>query len=231
MNATMPLLDVDYNLANIELKEKGFFRIDATIDSQYCTNVKIFIDEYAASHQCERNYADSEVRIWHAETLNEAVKDFSSLSDELLTNILGSDMKTDNVLAMRNLAVPTGDDSLAMGRWHLDSYRDQYKVFLFLTDTSAQSGSFEFFPYTHTRSFKRKNIFRYFSLFDLTHKTGLRKYRSLDEKWLERINNGNNPSQAFICKLGTLLVINTSAIHRARPCLSGNRYSLTSYYP
>ena len=36
---------------------------------------------------------------------------------------------------------------------------------------------------------------------------------------------------SVICKAGTMMVADTSAIHRARPCLEGSRYALTTYYP
>ena len=32
------------------------------------------------------------------------------------------------------------------------------------------------------------------------------------------------------CGPGTAVVVDTSAIHRARPCIEGTRYALTAYF-
>jgi hypothetical protein len=34
----------------------------------------------------------------------------------------------------------------------------------------------------------------------------------------------------MLCDEGSVVIVNTSAIHRARPCFEAGRYALTSYY-
>ena len=121
-----------------------------------------------------------------------------------------------------------------MGRWHIDSWRSQEKVFLFLSDTTEKSGPLEFIPNTHKFWFRLKKalepgfFFNHFSMF----KKGIsRQYSSIPEKKIEALFNSGYKTKPLLVKAGTVLVINSAKlIHRARPCKEGQRHALTAYY-
>ena len=107
------------------------------------------------------------------------------------------------------------------------------KIFLFLNDTTEQSGPFEFLPNTNgwyrlKTALKPGHFFEYPKL--LT-KGVERPYQSMDEDKIERIIASGYKPTPVIVKQGTVMVVNPSAlIHRARPCNEGNRYVLTAYF-
>ena len=104
---------------------------------------------------------------------------------------------------------------------------------MFLSDTNEDSGPFEFVPNTHKPSFRiRKALepgffFDHLRLFD----NSSRPYQSIDDEKLEKMFSSGFRPNPVIAKAGAILIVNPSyLIHRARPCLSGHRYALTSYF-
>jgi hypothetical protein len=107
--------------------------------------------------------------------------------------------------------------------WHRDGHGFQYKTILYLSDVGEGNGPFEFLPASHKQ---------WRAAFD-TAVGGLpeapsSRYepaavdRLVRRFWLKR--------RDYRAKAGTLLLVNTSGIHRGKPLQSGNRYALTNYY-
>ena len=80
---------------------------------------------------------------------------YSKLSDKIskiLTNL--SDSIEDS-----GFKKDTNENELSSGRWHLDSFNNQIKVFTFLNDVNEENGPFEMIPKTHKKMFKISNVF------------------------------------------------------------------------
>ncbi len=92
------------------------------------------------------------------------------------------------------------------------------------------SGAFEFLPRSHRERFKYMQLLKgnYVTPADLFHKR--RAYQKLDEDLVRDLAERGYRAKPVICRAGTVMVVDTSAIHRARPCLKGSRYALTTYY-
>ena len=60
--------------------------------------------------------------------------------------------------------------------------------------------------------------------------TGKRSYQSLPEHWIETLRGRGYEPAPVLVEAGTVLIVDTSIIHRARPCKSVPRYALTTYY-
>ena len=147
----------------------------------------------------------------------------------ILTNLsLGKNIECYTVLALKNIAIPS-DGTQLKGRWHVDSLRKQVKVFTFLSDVKDENGPFEYVPFTNSYRFKLKRIGNYLSIMDLFNRNGSRKYQKLKESFIEKILK-NFMSKKFICDMGTTAIVDTSALHRASPCVKGTRYYLCAYY-
>lgn len=220
--------DSELGRLNEELRRDGFSFLTSRCSIQECDAVKEFMDAYP-DERSEINFSGTEKRIWDAQTYNDTIRNFSEKADQLLSALLKKKAISYTTLAIRNFPV-SKDPTDNLGRWHLDSFRNQFKVFAFLTGTTESSGPLELIPGSHTVGFKIVPILtgKYFSFRDIRHSK--RRYSSLDEDWLDRVIQEKGGSRPILCEPGSVLVTNTSAIHRARPCLEGNRYALTGYY-
>ena len=212
------------------VREDGFFLIEDGYDLAICSQIAQWMERHEAGEGEEVNYGGSELRIWNAQLKDRRAAEFFSACNQFLSSLEQADREAFNLLAIRNRALPPDDERSRVGRWHLDSFRRQYKIFLFLSDVTAQTGPLEFIPGTHKPAFKARGLVtgRYLKPGDLVK--GKRSYQVLDERWIDRLEARGYEPTAVVCKAGTVLVIDTSAIHRARPCLEGTRYALTAYY-
>jgi len=216
--------------ARTALRTRGHFLIEACYGQDLCNSAIEFIDGYDGDATTERNYSGTELRIWGAETKDALLGDFINECNLFASCLLGRDTEASTLLAIRNNALDPGDRVSFNGRWHIDSFRSQLKVFLFLTDTTESSGPFEFIPGTHKSVFKFRTLCSgvYLRPWDLL--SDKRPYQRLNDAWVDGIRARGYRSVPVVCKRGTALIVDTSAIHRARPCLEGSRYALTAYF-
>jgi hypothetical protein len=211
-----------------ELAETGYAVLTEKLDLEYCQRIRTFVDLQPEAG-CELNYAGTEKRVWDAEKIDPLTQQFGHFSNQLLKLVFGKAVEAKTVLAYSNKPVPK-ETSLLMGRWHMDSLRQQIKVFAFLTQTDERSGPFELMAGTHKAGFKFPKALtgHIFKPRDLLGKR--RTYQQLDDGFVSGLSQEGHHARPFICDAGTIAIIDTSAIHRARPCLEGERYVLTSYY-
>lgn len=220
------------NMVNIQnarkaLKVEGAFVIENAYSQDLCKAMIKLIDDHEPDDKTEMNYAGTELRIWDAQKRGPLFDSFYQRCNVFISCLLLRDTEAFTLLAMRNKALEPDDAVSKKGRWHLDSVRKQLKIFLFLTETTELSGPFEFIPGTHLKSYKARMLLNgsYFRVGNLFN--GKRAYSRLDDDWISELPANPVP---IICKAGTVMVLDSTAIHRARPCLQGQRYALTAYY-
>lgn len=222
-----------------ELKDKGFILIEDALPTEYCEAIACFIDthldEQGGEH--ESGHVGTMQRIWSAEKYSAIVLDYKDKCSRILSTLFGQALKPQRILAMRDKAIPFKTqeerDRFAKGRWHYDSWTDQYKIFLFLKDVGPDNGPFEFIPGTNG-SFKRKlALTRPWWLFNpFTHFTSTKRpYQSISDERVQSIVDQGYPSLPLVARQGTMLIVNPSAlIHRASPINSGSRYLSVAYF-
>jgi len=213
------------------LTANGFFTIQDAFPASVCREFIDIIDAHVPDQRTDVNYSGTELRIWDAQKRHSLLNEFYDQCNVFTAAMTKMDAEAITLLAIRNRALEESDRKSRLGRWHLDSFRRQLKVFLFLTDTTEESGPFEFVPGTHVAQFKLQMLARglYIRPADLLSRKGERAYQRIDESVVEGLSKSGFASVPFLCKAGTALVIDTSAIHRARPCTAGARYALTTY--
>lgn len=110
------------------------------------------------------------------------------------------------------------------GGWHRDSFLPQYKAICYLTDVSEKNGPFEYVPGSHRLipkvNFGLKAVTR-----DCANST-----RYTQESIDEYCRTMGVESKFFVAKKGTVILCDTSGLHRGRPIMEGIRYALTNYY-
>lgn len=105
------------------------------------------------------------------------------------------------------------------GGWHRDNLLKQYKSILYLVDVDHSNGPFQLIEKSQKFSQVLKD--------SLKMKTDVRTYR-FKEKQINSIKK--NRTVTIEGKAGTLIIVDTSAIHRGSPLKLGTRYALTNYY-
>ena len=213
-----------------ELKEHGYLIFRQAYSLDYCNSIIQFIDQYKKTDNIEINYAGTELRIWNLQNENQLLSQFFDDSNKIISSIFGKSILGEKLLAIRNKSLSPDDYLSRNRRWHIDSFSTLYKIFLFLTDTTESSGPFEFIPNTHKKLFKLKMLSQgYYFKFSQLGKSA-RLYQNLNDDVIERIKIKGYHPKSILCNAGTLLVVNTSSIHRARPCNQHHRYALTTYF-
>lgn len=220
--------DEDLALARQQLAGQGFSFLKTRMSDAACAQVKQFIDAFPEA-QSEINYGGTEKRIWSAQTHDAQLREFSAFADGLLSRLFSAQAQTKTVLAYRNHPVPQ-EPGLTLGRWHLDSLKNQYKVFCFLTRTTPDSGPLELVPGTQRAGFKALPLLTGQFIAPSDIGTDKRKYQKLDETWVDRQIQRQGGTMPLLCEAGSIVVVDTSAIHRARPCRAAERYALCVYY-
>jgi hypothetical protein len=106
--------------------------------------------------------------------------------------------------------------------WHRDSLQFQYKSFVYLSDVSPENGPFQILSGSHKPAWQIHDTFR-FGL-DPTNS------RLADEIAEKIVASRPFLLKTLTAKAGTVVLINTSAIHRGSPIANGRRYSLFNYF-
>ena len=216
------------------INKNSYFIIPNVYSNEFCEEIKTEMDKVRSGLGVEVRYGGSETRIWSAQKRFKGVKKFFDDSNKLLSSILNQNHIAGTVLAIKNKPLTKDHQKNSMGRWHIDSWRSQEKVFLFLSDTTEKSGPLEFIPNTHKFLFRLKKALEpgfFFNHFSMLKKGIPRRYASIPDKKIEALFETGYKTKPLLVKAGTVLVINSAKlIHRARPCKEGQRHALTAYY-
>ena len=211
---------------------KGYYVFDNRLRPGELPGMKARIDELSQAAGTEVNYAGSEHRIWHAEEKDPAFAALQQLSDWIMPQIYGAPYPSHTVLAIRNRPVPPQAERHDV-RWHLDSFRRQLKLFAFLTDVTEENGPLEYIPGTHKSLFKWAGIPRlgFYRLGDLRNlRNGKRSWQRIHDRQIEKVKKSGYEVMPFAVPAGTVALVETSALHRAKPCKAGERYAVTVYH-
>ena len=119
-------------------------------------------------------------------------------------------------------SLEAGNNGSSGGGWHRDAYHSQIKGMIYLTDVTVNNGPFEYVKGSHKlssiiRQHRNENI-------------ELLQDRFSDADALTIIQKDSN--HKVVGRRGTLVLFNSTGLHRGAPISDGLRLSLTSYiYP
>lgn len=216
--------------ARSELANSGWTLLDTQLEGSILDQICAEIDLLAQADGTEVNYGGSEHRVWSAHEKSELIDQFRFFSDKSLSEVVGSMKVSHNILAIRNRTLTSADVGLREGRWHLDSFNQQLKMFVFLTEVTLESGPLEMIPGTHALSFKMREALKGHLITPKDLVVGTRQYSRLKDTLITKILSKGYETKVFTVPAGTIALVDTSCVHRARPCVKGERYALTSYY-
>lgn len=226
------LTSFNFEKANFDLNTQGFHQLSVKIDRNSIAEIVKQVDDICNSKRdLEVNYGGSEHRLWHADKFISAALEFRNFSNSIIPKLEGNLSEAHNILVIRNKPLSSNDSELSKGRWHLDSFHKQLKIFVFMKDVGKNDGPFELIPQTQKMQVKIQHAIKakYFRMKDFIQRTGKRGYQKIEDEFIKHVER-RYPPHIFTVPAGTILVADTSAIHRAHPVNGGERYAFTSYH-
>jgi hypothetical protein len=177
-----------------------------------------------ASPDCVHRFsADSDKRMFGIETAGDTCHAFH---DDPLLRSIG---EIDGGFALYNFAtLGARIDATANNRgsgdgWHRDAFGYQFKAIVYLCDVTDENGPFEY-------------VIGSQKTWQVGLDCGLGRFPVPPESRIARervdklIATGTIAPRRFTAKAGTVILANTTGVHRGAPLLSGKRYAMTNYY-
>ena len=207
----------------LEIKKKGYAVIPnffSEEECQACIKDMDWMFENKKEFVHETDYADT--RIFGAEELSENIKKFSD--NDLLNRLANAynAVPTCNGFTLAGKIETTGHEYGSGGSWHRDSYFRQFKSLLYLTDVNEENGPFQLIESSHDT----KNITNDSKIGNLEPM----QCQFNQETAQKIIDLEPHRLKTLTAKAGTVVLVDTSVIHRGVPLKNGKRYALTNYF-
>jgi len=205
----------------LEIKKNGYVVIPDFFDQEQCQNCINDIDMMIKNNE-KLVQKQEDLRIFGAEELSENIKKF--FDDPLLNKLAESYNAVPTccafTLAGRIKATGHEEEFGSGGPWHRDSYFRQFKSLIYLNDVDENNGPFQLIHQSHmTKEEDRKTA-------NLEHMQSSFLQDTVDK--IIKVNPDRLKS--LTGKAGTLVLVDTSIIHRGIPLKKGVRYALTNYF-
>lgn len=205
-----------------KLRKNGFFTIDNFLSDEECASLIKIIDKNVNKDFCWRDKYDSDIRIFGIENIAPPFKKMFYKHD--LYNIYKKYISRNTLYETKMAAKMTfSKKNLGSGGgWHRDTVNvRQMKFILYLSDVTEDNGCFQYIPGSH------KNNNKFESAKILRSSIIPQRYSVEDVDLI--VKKLNLKVNSITGKKGTLLVVDTSGLHRGKPMNSGIRYAVTNY--
>lgn len=206
-----------------EVKKNGICIVANYWDETKCAKARLEIDRLINEYPEYINpRPQADTRIFGAESLSELISEFSSSpSFEAVANAYNG-IPTGNAFTMA-AKMPFKSNNPGSGDgWHRDAFFRQFKAIIYLSDVELENGPFQFVKGSH----RLLNVLKDLWVGGLSYM----QYRIRDDQIDKIIKKNPARLTTYTAKAGTLILVDTSSIHRGMPIEKGVRYALTNYY-
>ncbi|MBL8954855.1 MAG: phytanoyl-CoA dioxygenase family protein [Myxococcaceae bacterium] len=207
------------------LKSDGFAMLPSFYTAAECEQVIAEVRHVFETRapRLWRSKDGADTRAFAAETVSARIRRFNR--DPLLLR-LGEKYLHETLepfFTMAGHLRPTDGNLGSGGGWHRDTAAEhQFKALVYLTDTTEQTGAFQYVPGSHRlRSLVRGIV---------TAGAHFGQHRFEDAEVARICAAAGTEPRTFAGAAGTLLLVDSSGIHRGMPIATGERYALTTYY-
>lgn len=210
----------------VEIRLKGFAKIEGYYSEEQCARMVEETDRLLRAYE-EQLWADemrSDLRVFGANYVSELVGEYCKdlFIHEIRNAYFQANIDNNYTFTLANKVGFKEANLGSGGGWHRDLiYGKIFKSILYLTDVDESNGPFQYIQHTHTERSKL--------LLVRDKKLGPLQNRISNED-LVGIENERYPCKTLTGKMGTLILVDTSGIHRGKPIEIGTRYALTNYY-
>lgn len=218
----------DWSAALEKVRQTGLAVIPGFWTSEQCQKAQADFDALIANPRAGvwRDETASDERIFGFEDHSEIGREY--MADEEIRTIkrdyYGADPDELEEFAMMNKVVYRPGNLGSGGGWHRDAvHEQQLKTILYLSDVTAETGAFQYLLNTHEKSSIYKTI--------RENNIGYAQFRFTEEEITDILakHGDQYPRQTATGLAGTLVIADTSGIHRGSPIMEGTRYAITQY--
>jgi hypothetical protein len=225
LDAKLHQLFPDFLRLLSRLQSSGVVAVPDYWSAEKCAVGRDEIDRLAAKYPgvVQRNSGGADKRMFGVESVSPQLAEFHS--DPFLIAIgerLGGFVLYNFATLGARIDATTENNGSGDG-WHRDAHEFQFKSILYLSDVDGENGPFEYLA----GSQKKWRAALDTAVGGLPSAPNTRYEPGLIDRLLSLYGAKGD---RFVGRAGTLLLVNTSGLHRGRPLQSGSRYALTNYY-
>ena len=207
-----------------DVEDRGFSVMKNFISKSDCERLRnVLIKQLAENPDLLHPATHYDLRLHGVENVDASFIDFSEspLLKQIATIYLKRPTRTAFTLGASLQAVEGNSGS--GGGWHRDSLTRQFKTMLYLTDVSPDNGPFQIIESSHHLLQMIKDNRSAHLPYGQVRITQEQVDKVLESSSYERLHTLSYPA-------GTLLIFDSSTIHRGCPIKVGTRLALTNYY-
>lgn len=205
------------------LESSGICVIPGYWDAEQCVAARNEVERVIAQYpQYVNGNAKADVRVYGANNASELIQQFAQ--DEALLSVASAYNRESTCTAFTLAArLPAAAGNKGSGEgWHRDAFLRQIKAILYLSDVEDCNGPFQWISDSHRSAW----LLRDMKNADLQYK----QYRLSDKEADAIVRPRPDRLKTFTATAGTLILVDTSSVHRGMPIREGTRYALTNYY-
>lgn len=207
------------------LRENGYFVVPNFYTAETCAELRAEVDRIVEQQRdiVQLDDTRSDFRIHGVERASKRIQAFhdDNFCRAAGEAYFGAALGILSTLAGRLTAV-AGNLGSGQG-WHRDASHFQFKALIYLSDVGPENGPFQLVE----RSHRLWNVFT-----DTVRGNLVREPRDrINPEQIARVlGPAGKRLRTFVANSGTLILFDSSTIHRGSPIKAGNRYALTNYY-
>jgi hypothetical protein len=222
-----------------ELKTGGISIIDNYFDEKYCkkaiNEINTALVEYKNKVQSNLKEGTSgDQRLFKIENASNSAKKFQE--DRFINSILNaaSNYKIESHFILGGkLMYNENETKNSGGGWHRDSDLEQFKAMVYLNDVEESNGPFLFLQNSDLFDLERRPYDQKLSILSriyiLLGKLKKNPPRYTDLAVQEYLKKTNTKPNEVVGKAGTLVLFNSTYLHRGKNIENGTRYTFTNY--
>ncbi len=206
-----------------EIERKGICIVPGFWSEQKCQEARAEVDRLIVQYPDYVNpNAKADQRIYGANNASALIASFSD-DPELLALASAYNHKPTCTAFTLAARMPSSSGNLGSGEgWHRDAFLRQFKAIMYLSDVGPENGPFQLLEHSQ----RPEQIIKDMKRADL----GYMQYRIEEPQVARLVGQEPDRLRTFTAKAGTLILVDTSTLHRGMPIQAGTRYALTNYY-
>lgn len=197
-----------------ELYSKGFYYFDKLVQGKKIESLTHDFESALSANKLETE-GQANNRLHASGIVRPELNAYLDEIKPILDDYFGSDSWKVEVSYYQRSTPEANIDNVPGGEFHVDDNKSNLKYFIYLDDVTSLNGPFSCVPMTH--QWRLKNSFIRGLHWALFQERRSLYSLGIDQSWCEEHEH------QFIGPAGTRFLVDTTALHRARPVVEGQR--------